>query len=442
MHYTKPHELFATGFESLKLLEIQFELTSPLASEVGPRLTQFVSIATAAEETNGQGLKVFRDQDEPMSEYILDYAQRTKVRAAVIEHCILAMAEGYIGGINKSRLRGPGDVEAAMGFLKQMESLFNTGSYSFLHNNIVGSADTIKDVGAMVQSPPLFASACGVAHLSLIGLANSIARIEETGIRAFVLLRRKLENSGLPHPPIIITSRVIESVVRSGRQSFEPMPDDETVVWRYFSFPKFIALLQSKSLYFPSALVLEQKADPAEGEYTLADRDLMSSTFEGYPELRAAMLDAASLIKGVTYINSWHIRADESAEMWKAYAPTGGVAIKSSVKRIRESFSTPDVKVCATRVRYVDEQKDVTEQQGIHSPFVIKRRLFEFEAELRLMFVDAISDSPGQNVPVEITTLIYEVVLGPDAEPWIQGLVQSLLTEKGVSCAVRVSSLQ
>lgn len=440
MHFDASSELLATAFESVALLDQQFELARPLGIAFWPRFNEFIRKAQEAQEIAGNGRQILYSQDEAIAEYVLQFAEDTAVRTGVIEHFILAMAEGFIGAIRKSAVRTPQDVDAAKIILSQMESLYLDGNYRYLHEKIVESADQVRLIGDTTNFPPTARSACYVLYRNRILLANSISRIEEIGIRGFVILRTKLEESGLVEP-VVNPKGYVESVIRSGRWSFEPIPEDETTVWRYLTFPKFIALLHTSKLYFPSAILLEKFSDPAEGEFTAADRDLMETEFEDYPELRAAMLDAASEVKKVVFINSWHIRSEESAEMWATYAPAAGVAIKSTIKRVGESFADDRLRICATRVRYVDEIRDTTEMHGIYSAFTNKRNAFEYEIELRLMFVDPSMQGSGVSVPVELGKMITEVVLAPSSEPWIKPLVESLLAEKGLAVPVRLSSL-
>ena len=117
----------------------------------------------------------------------------------------------------------------------------------------------------------------------------------------------------------------------------------------------------------------------------------------------------------------WYRGRQESDAMWRIHADRTGVAIFSSVSRMRTAIkccSVPkiaahDFKLTLAKVRY----DDTTESRRL-KPWLIKRKAFQHEQEVRLTCDCPILDSPGLALKVDPALLIQEIIVTPFAANW------------------------
>jgi hypothetical protein len=209
-------------------------------------------------------------------------------------------------------------------------------------------------------------------------------------------------------------------------------PDDNTIIWRYLDFTKFVDLLNCECLYFARADKFE---DPFEGLYPVMEeikRDF--KTFD--------------IIRKQNYINCWAIGDHESAALWKIYSDSkNSIAIQTTFANLKSSIEKSDDDVYASVVRYKDYSK--TDLFGIideniwapeHGgatvfPIIYKRMSFSFENELRLIHIKGpvtleLNENLtpiGQRVKVDLDKMIGKIHLSPYSEKWFQELVLGLL---------------
>jgi hypothetical protein len=121
--------------------------------------------------------------------------------------------------------------------------------------------------------------------------------------------------------------------------------------------------------------------------------------------------------------------------MWKIYAAQLGVSISSSANRMKSGIKMIVPKIYAERaelklaaVRYEDTDKceDI-------EPWLIKRKAFTHEKEVRLYCDVPFIFSPQFELEVELSTFIEEIVITPFAAPWqvagIKGAIEALLKD-------------
>lgn len=191
----------------------------------------------------------------------------------------------------------------------------------------------------------------------------------------------------------------------------------DTPIWRYLSLPKFLALLQTRSLYF-SSLEFLAHADPFEGTLPpsrFAHRawecpedapEEIRTRLSGYlhrgetGELNALrrFKDAQELrirqayaYRRSYFINCWHINSHESAAMWSLYSRTNeGIALVSSPARIEAALAATSEEVFAGCVRYGNygDPKFTIDDGNAFRPILYKRQSFSHEAEYRLVHWD------------------------------------------------------
>jgi len=224
------------------------------------------------------------------------------------------------------------------------------------------------------------------------------------------------------------------------------------IIWRYMNFSKFFTLINNSTLFFPSALILNEM-DSYEGIIPI----VIDHSIVGYEKNK--FLDSV-------YINSWYISAYESLAMWKIFADhEGGIAIKTTVERLKAAFNLTleprlsSVTFTSGKVVYVDynnefisynDSEDISEMNQ-RAFFIFKPAVFEHEKEFRLIITDTDKvfnngDSStffnGINIKVDLDILIEKIVPAPNTPKWVEENIKSLLHKYGINKDIINSNTQ
>jgi hypothetical protein len=250
-------------------------------------------------------------------------------------------------------------------------------------------------------------------------------------------------------------------------------PNPDAVIWRYMDLFKFESLLTQSSLFFCRA---DKFSDPFEGSLPRKEAEHIKHSElvgeligEDMPLLPgqkwwepARHVRARSIRSFV--INCWHINPSESDAMWKLYLQNKeGIAIQSTVKRLRECFASFDGTIYITKVRYIDYENGYWfdeidypfwPEDGLSAsafaPITHKRIAFAHEQELRVLqhFEDAInndkfwnSNEIGRFIPCDIDFLVERIVLSPTADEIAHKIVIGLVEKCGAKLIIETSKL-
>ncbi len=217
-------------------------------------------------------------------------------------------------------------------------------------------------------------------------------------------------------------------------------------------FTKFVSLLEKNELFFARA---DKLGDPFEGSYPKENVQNRAKAFQKEtPQFSKDMRfilqgKGQSLsqflknIKNFIFINSWHESQHESAAMWRLYLKSNeGIAIQSTFGRLKSCFGqgTPDIYI--GEVHYRDYLKEKIPEGNIFTPFLHKRKSFEYEKEVRALFVEKTKDgllnlskpssSDGIGVPVDLEKLIANIYVAPENPKWFFELVKSVASKYGL----------
>ncbi|MEK6754152.1 MAG: hypothetical protein AABZ00_17975 [Chloroflexota bacterium] len=239
-----------------------------------------------------------------------------------------------------------------------------------------------------------------------------------------------------------------------------PVENEQSTVWRYMDFTKFISLLDKKRLFLCRA---DRFEDSFEGSLPVVNIDNSKTDFYrekilegkwGYAKMQEYLKEKSErseLIKRFVYISSWYLNEYESAAMWKLYAQTNeAVAIKSTVKYLRESLPKYD-ELLIGRVKYIDYKKEYMEEVPLVDRFFYKRKSFEYEEEVRVVIFNlnekwdsrfqAVEVNGGIYVKTKIDSLIDEIYVAPNSPNWFQELVENVAKLYGINKPVIRTSL-
>jgi hypothetical protein len=232
-------------------------------------------------------------------------------------------------------------------------------------------------------------------------------------------------------------------------------PHDDTVIWRYMNLAKFVAILQRRELFLCRLDCLQ---DPHEGlppvsYFQLTPRQL--EVLEHVPKavrdrLRRQLEDAPATMRETTYqlrghahVSCWHMSQHESAAMWTAYRNADcSIAIRTNIARLKVGLTAALQDVWIAKVDYLDFDTAQASFGNFLPVFVWKRRSFEHEKEVRLVYFEMDSDyAGGLPVSVDPSQLIESVLVAPTAEPWMREVVEGLAATYGLNCPVLQSDL-
>jgi len=109
---------------------------------------------------------------------------------------------------------------------------------------------------------------------------------------------------------------------------------DEAIVWRYMNLEKLLALLATNSLFLCR---LDRLRDPWEGVWPGSVLNNLKRSLK--PEQLTTFLGSSEGLKTSMFVSCWHEAAHESAALWRQYATGAGLAVKSSIARVKRAIS-------------------------------------------------------------------------------------------------------
>lgn len=259
--------------------------------------------------------------------------------------------------------------------------------------------------------------------------------------------------------------------------SFRQPTTIDAPVWRYMDLAKFLSLVESRTLYFPSITTLA-KVDPYEGFSGPQAGLLFEGSFEDLPpqykigpraitspEAHADWLESNRRIRALLesvrrycFASSWHMQDGESAAMWSLYSKSHeGIAIRTTYRRLREAFDMcPQAPIFIGPVTYIDYAPGTMLWENVMSASMHKRKSFEHEREVRAMIAalpdkawpnqspftgDELAGKTGVAVPINLERLIETVYVSPYASGWIAPLIERLLVKFELKVPVIPSDL-
>lgn len=236
--------------------------------------------------------------------------------------------------------------------------------------------------------------------------------------------------------------------------SFLDKPDAAALVWRYMDLARYLSLIQNGCLHFARA---DQMADRWEGSYSQMNLALRPGLYgEHYEKMAAARAGLRASTLQRTHLSCWHLAEVESAAMWEIYQREGrGVAVRSTWGDLTGSI-TSERAVYGARVRYVDYSSTFIPESNTFDAFMHKRQSFSHEREVRLIMLTGHSEPhPTEKgtaidlgpepevipVGINLTRLVHDVYVAPDAPKWIAEVVADVSAKYGYVFPVRQSDL-
>jgi hypothetical protein len=223
---------------------------------------------------------------------------------------------------------------------------------------------------------------------------------------------------------------------------------DDTPIWRYMDFPKFVSMLSTRHLWFTKAAKYE---DPYEGFCEAVPCAGSGQEWQGTVSdlIGRFARDAAEECRNARehlYVNSWCLEF-ESMAMWEIYGSRGcGVAVESSVGQYRAAADFP-LRPEEYGFGQVEYHRDLKSSGKIKRDFtnglvpvgpglwpkVIrlgfnKTAAFAHEKEWRGVLRQPLRPTDeGVGIPFDLEKLISAVYVGPRAEGFFFEAVASVV---------------
>ena len=243
-------------------------------------------------------------------------------------------------------------------------------------------------------------------------------------------------------------------------------PEDGKKIWRYMDFIKFVDILDRKKLFFPTA---DRLGDPFEGSFPKAYIDYFNAhldeifrpgTWELIKREQApkGFSRARRTARKYIAISCWNMQEEESAALWQLYCHSDdGIAIQSTIKRLKDSLGDEKRDIFIGKVKYIDyysqPPSDSLPDDFFPNPFLYKGKSFVFENEVRAVTrlpelkrigdfdAKVIRGHKGYDVTIDPSLLIENVYLSPIISKWQKKVVESVLSKYGLKQEVRQSDL-
>ena len=246
---------------------------------------------------------------------------------------------------------------------------------------------------------------------------------------------------------------------------FESHPDfeelnDEALLWRYQDLPRYLDLLLRKSLFFNR---VDKFEDPFEGKFNKYSKEAVINEVlqeKGEePERRKIETQFEELLEEVSEnrvaiaVSSWHINNAENYAMWNIYGRGSyGLAIQTTFQRLKQSFQHAENRIHVGKVIYYDEQCEQIPIGKTFAPFLRKRRMYQYEEELRCCTPvcgeagteanwEAQDELNGIFVPVDLDMLIERIYISPFSPDWFRALIERVNKQFGIRSELRHSAV-
>jgi hypothetical protein len=250
----------------------------------------------------------------------------------------------------------------------------------------------------------------------------------------------------------------------------------KTGIWRYLTFEKFAALIELRAIWFAKLGLFKDIEEGTTPQLTRREiRKQHQAMEDWFPDderkrqVRQFVEDNEQYGRELIVASCWFIGEHESKQMWTEYAGDEGVVIKSTASALVNSLaqSLKD-KWWIGKVRYVDfsvyDGMNTYDAHQAHLRAFLKSMKYSGESELRVAtmnfvapgclnpdgspqsekqrrgFIDA-SNGPGIYVKANLSTLIQELRVAPNASASHLARVNLLITKAGIQLRVRPSEI-
>jgi hypothetical protein len=209
-------------------------------------------------------------------------------------------------------------------------------------------------------------------------------------------------------------------------------PDDVSKIWRYMSYDKFESFIVERILYFCSIDVIK-KEDPFEGSYYACKllHEVNASVAQNF-------VNQVNQCGPTIAVNCWHLSEYDSMAMWKIYSGKKGIAVQTTIQKLKAEFDRYPDSVWIGKISYTDEPIDHPIGWSVDKfmSCMTKRKCYEHEKEVRALIWETTEINRTEDgsaiVPIKIDSLLESVFLSPESDDTLMESVLALLVKHGV----------
>ncbi|MGC1781641.1 MAG: hypothetical protein WA708_03890 [Acidobacteriaceae bacterium] len=221
---------------------------------------------------------------------------------------------------------------------------------------------------------------------------------------------------------------------------------EDTVLWRYLTFAKFVALLEHQALHFTRVDRLPDSSIGITNRSGLNDAPgaATTDTIRLSPEVRRA-LGLMRISSHAVFASCWYAGCSELSAPWERYGGrNSGVAVRSSIGALKAALNRSTQRIHIANVLYFDYETTAIPLGNAYLSALHKHASFMQEREVRALLLQVgdkskvFSPGPEQgiDVDVDIGKLIEEVRMAPKSDPWFYSLVAAVSQRYGATWPV------
>lgn len=287
-----------------------------------------------------------------------------------------------------------------------------------------------------------------VDEVNTVTISSDIQEDSEVSSFRDILIRRVKEETGSDKEKIENAFDSAEDLRSQSSADWTPrQPSSDSRVWRYLNFTQLMSILERKSIWFSN---ISNFNDPYEG--TIPRKNIQNEieriADESDTDVDTARLVHEMVLSGNKYnesglVNCWNKSEYESAALWEQYIEASeGVAISTSVERLKKSIEDNTIDLTFGEVKYINYETERI-PDGILPTFYHKRKSFQHENEYRISFLPQSEDGTpvGEYVSINVDTLIDKLYLAPTTQSWFSNQVREVLETYDVDCELVQSDI-
>lgn len=216
----------------------------------------------------------------------------------------------------------------------------------------------------------------------------------------------------------------------------------DSMLWKYMNLSKFLNLLNGK-MYFNRIDCFEDKFEATYPKCNKIHKSIISSgrTDEEAEQLYEKLKEMA---QNSMYVSCFHRNDFESAFMWKQYADADGIAIQTSVEKLKKCFHNEKRDIYICDVKYIDYDNEFMPENNIYYLGLHKRKSFKHEEEVRCIYTGDFTvqnNETGVLVETDLDVLIEKVYISPHAPTYLAKDVEKILRLYNINAEVVYSPL-
>lgn len=216
-------------------------------------------------------------------------------------------------------------------------------------------------------------------------------------------------------------------------------------LWRYMDLWKFLKIINTSSLFFPSVNLLGDQLEgriPKEVYSYMKEHEAKNGRTDTFIKVYKEFMESYS--RNSTLVLSWNAADNESFALWKMYAKDRlGIAIKTNFDRLKESFKNTEEDIYIGEVKYYDKRKPIYDIVSF-STLLTKHIYYSYEKEVRCL-TRLKEEEKGinfKNIGVDLNTLIEAVYISPFAyESGLKEIIEFLKSKNNLSFDIKMSGI-